>query len=206
MGRFAAVMKSVLRAMSNAPRWVWRQCRETGKLVLEGMIMPIDLVMGTAGVAKIEKDPDATAEQNSDWERAAVVRVVKTVATQILGGEVNDKDLRMLPERVIRWLSVLDRKQLARVACATDYAVQDHVERRGKGIEGVLPFTKSAIDARAEELAKQELQAREERRERKARMEESERMMREIEDRRERMNARDAELEELGFPRPGYAV
>lgn len=195
MGRFWGVMKSVLRAMASTPRWVWRQCRETGKLVLEALVMPIDMLMGTTGVATIEKDPEADMIENTTYERLAGVSVVKTVATQILGGEVNDKDLNVLPERVIKWLSALDRKQLARVVCANDYAVQEHLERKGNGIAGVLEFDKQEIEkvlrAMDEKLAQED-----------ARWAEHKRESRKLAEQREMMRVADETREY----RPGFGV
>lgn len=202
MGRFWNAVKSVMRAMSMSTRWVWRQCRETGKLVLEAALMPIDMLMGTTGVATIEKDPEADTLENTTYERLAGVSVVKKVATQILGGEVNDKDLNVLPERVIKWLSALDRKQLARVVCANDYAVLAHLERKDNGIAGVIEFDKQEIEKVLR--AMDEKQALEDavQSQREAQWAEHQRETRKLEEQRELMRISDENREY----RPGFGI
>lgn len=202
MGRFWSVMKSVLRAMASAPRWVWRQCRESGKLVLEALVMPIDMLMGNTGVATIDKVPEADTLENTTYERLAGVSVVKKVATQILGGEVNDKDLQMLPERVIKWLSALDRKQLARVVCANDYAVQEHLERKGNGIAGVLEFDKQEIKKVLRAMDEKQALEDAARARREARWAEHQRETRRLEEQRKLIRLADKGREFC----PGYGI
>lgn len=208
MGRFAAVMKSVLRALGKTGLHVWERCERTGMILFRAMTAPVEaLLYGTAdGHMLVPFSTEETFEDNFPLHRGVESSDIKRLAAKIIASDVEERDVCAVPERILRWMTVMNKRELSRIIGATHHQLESHVYGHKK-MEGVLEFRKSAVDARAEELAKQELADREERKERKLRMEESERLMREIEYRRERSRRADEEFElEHGHPRLGYGV
>lgn len=201
-----AAMSAVLRAIGNSTRWVYERCQRTGNMIGRLVMAPFQIAAGLDPNGSVAY-PIAPENPNEDAETAKVpADLIKRVATQLLVNELNKDDAKALPRKVARWLSVLDRKELARVVCASHQQLESHLFGHKPGIDFVVKFSGEAIEERKKEMLAEERMKRAEEAERKRKLEKSERLSRQIEENARRLKRSREEGLEAGLPVPGYGV
>ena len=106
MGNFAALMKSVLRAMMRSSTWLWERCANTGRLVGRLMMVPFD-ALGGGGVS-MPDDPEPSAEEIATQRAQAAdlhaMEAIKQLANQILAHEINPETVKRVSKDIAgRW-------------------------------------------------------------------------------------------------------
>lgn len=201
-----AAMSAILRAIGNSTRWVYERCQRTGNLIGRLVMAPFQIAAGMDPNNSVTY-PIAPENPYEDAETAKIpVDLIKRIATQLLVNELNKDDAKALPRKVARWLSVLDRKELARVVCASHKQLESHLFGHSPGIDFVVPFTAEAIEGRKKDLLAEERMRRAETAERKRRLEKSKRPSRQIEEGARRLKRNREEDLAAGLPVPGYGV
>ncbi len=137
MKRLIAAIGAMLGALRQVTEWCWR----TGKLVTRTVLAPFAGGGAPAG-AIADDEPAVPAGVRESDELDGIRRLAGAMAAD----RVTEEDLEPVADSKIEWLAAMDRPMLARVLCADDQALRDHL-RGERAIRGVLAADRESVAA-----------------------------------------------------------
>lgn len=207
MGRFWSAMKSVWQAITSAPRWVWERCERTGMMVLRTFLAPVEVLFdGTAPRhMQIPMDIGEGLQQILSPNRQTESETIRRVAAQFLIDEIQEKDVNALPQRVARWLSLMENRELAKIMASDHHQIEAHVYGQEEILD-VLGFSKKAMDQRIADIEDAERRDQEAAAEHKRRMNEIDRQARSLEYAQRRRREAEDKAKIVSGLTPSYGV
>lgn len=136
-------MKSLLSLISrviSSLRTVVERCARTGKWIVRTVVSPF---AGGGGVPGTEPDD---AIQPAAVPDAGKFQRIRDLAGAIATDRLDGIDISAVPDSTVAWLGAMDRGMLAKVICAKDEALADHIAGR-RAIRGVLAADPASVDA-----------------------------------------------------------
>lgn len=149
-----AHIRAALAALFAAPRWILERCADTGDWIWRQVAGTIDGFFAPPPAAPdMSNTPYAMPELKKSAAKSAedaladtMVALVQRAAKELAAGVENDEVLSALPDKLIAWLSVMDRAMLCQVVCATPQQVREHLDGKGRGMQRVIACDKEAIE------------------------------------------------------------
>lgn len=128
MKRLIAAIGAMLGALRTVTEWCWK----TGKMVTRTVLAPFAGGGAPAGAMADDEPTVPPAVQE-----AAELDGIRRLAGAMAADRVSEEDLEPVADARIEWLAAMDRPMLARVLCASDQALKDHLQGK-RTIRGVL--------------------------------------------------------------------
>lgn len=140
MKKLFEMMKAAMSTVMSSTTWVWERCVDTGRLLGKLVMSPIAALDSLGSGVAMPIEPEITEDQERNQRETSAelerMQTVKVLAAEILGDCVKPEHAKSVSPRVMAWLSVLDRKALARVTCAEPRVLAAHI-RGQRHIDGV---------------------------------------------------------------------
>ena len=148
-----AHIRAALAALFAAPRWILERCADSGVWVwrqvagtIDGLFMPApvgpDMSKTPYALPELKRAaPEADAVQADE-----TVELVQKAAKEFAAGVENAATLSGLPDKLLSWLSVMDREMLCQIVCASPKSVREHLDGKGRGLQRVIACDRKAIE------------------------------------------------------------
>lgn len=144
---------ATVRAVLSSFRFVWERGAETGQWVLrqvagtvDGFFAPVPAAPDMSNTPYAMPELKRAAAGAEDALANTMVALVQKAAKELATGIENDETLSALPDKLIAWLSVMDRAMLCQIVCATPAAVREHLDGKGRGMQRVIACDREAIE------------------------------------------------------------
>jgi|TARA_A100001391_G_scaffold86806_1_gene57186 hypothetical protein len=146
MGKFWKAVRAAIGVLMRSSTWVWKRCADTGRMIGRLVLSPAN-GLGASAAMPVDSPMTENQERNNRelTEELRRMEAVKIMAAEILGDCVKPEHAKSVSPKVMAWLSVLDRKALARVTCADPRALAAHI-RGQQCIAGVTPADPDSVE------------------------------------------------------------